>query len=65
MFLFTFYIVNDDYLIIQVGFFKIKIKYQDIVSVIEDNEKIKVSTKKFNYVFCPDKKDEFKEKWGG
>ena len=56
---FTYYYINDYYLLIKAGFFNMKIKYKDIISVEEYKDKIKVIWKKLNINLYPNNINKF------
>ena len=58
-YLFTYYVLEKEYILIKSGFLKIKIKYSDINNLEESKASIKIISKKIKYILYPDKKDKF------
>ena len=59
LYFFTYYFIDDDYLILKSGFIKVKIKYSNIISIVENNENIKIVTNKTKFILYPDYKTKF------
>lgn len=58
-YLFTYYFLEKDYLLIKLGFVKVKIEYKNILSISETNEKLVIFTKKNKFNLYPNPKDKF------
>lgn len=56
---FTYYYINNDYLLIKAGFLKIKIYYKDINSVEVNNNKLRVNWKRLNINLYPNNSNIF------
>lgn len=59
VYFFTFYFIKEEYFVTKLGFLKIKIKYENIRSVENLKEGVKLNLKKFSMNIYPHNKDIF------
>lgn len=62
MYFFTYYYIEENYLVIKLGFLIVKFKYSKILDIEKVNEAIKLKFKKFNISIYPSNKDDFYKK---